>query len=288
MSEITSRPSLRSVAAANCIAAIGTGQAILAGHVLQSLVAQVDPPLARQWADGVAAPREHVLSVPAALGQQLTAERDALTASVGKLAPLTALKLSVLSGIDAAGYVGKPSDIATPLRALANAADVTAAEHARAELFRTLQASHLDALLTTVARACTESSRSLAFNTVTIDATPDGLTRIVATDAAGRALVSEISVTGRDVQVETEVVGVRDGSCTSLLDRYDAEMAAHGVQGDRTRRTTGGICQLNAARRMLNRLVKPKIEGAPPKSGDGGERRRRLNAKPTAANRQRG
>ncbi len=275
MSEVTSRPRVRQVSAATLAASVlGAGVVRLSGAALRQLVARVDPILAQQL-QRTSSPASPIVAVTAARRAQLAAERAVLASSVSPQSPLQTFKLSVLAGLDAAGYVDVHGAASRSLRALLEAPTLREAVEARRQLVPALEASQLQALSAAVVQACVESCRQIAFDQIAVD-TAGTLTRVTALDRAGRALVSEVSVAGHDVRVETEVVGVLDGSCHHILDQFDAAMAAHGVDAVPSRRPTGGTCQLAAARRLAERLDKvPSVRTSGP---DAVHRRRRLNA----------
>lgn len=95
-----------------------------------------------------------------------------------------------------------------------------------------------------------------------------GQQRIVATDEAGRALVTEIR-SGSDTHlpsIETEVVGYTDGRCQPILDRFDASLQAQGVHSDGApeRRFTGGVCELAYAREYIRKKIAPAARQSVP------------------------
>jgi hypothetical protein len=56
-------------------------------------------------------------------------------------------------------------------------------------------------------------------------------------------------------------VGLHDGSCNEILDRFDAALAAEGVRAGAPRRSfTGGVCELAAAREFVRRLPRPALK----------------------------
>jgi hypothetical protein len=86
----------------------------------------------------------------------------------------------------------------------------------------------------------------------------------VATDPAGRSLVTEIgTLPSGEASLTTEVVGVRDGSCGQILDRFDATLERLGVHaGPPQRRSTGGVCELAAARDLLRKKALGSVRRA--------------------------
>lgn len=278
MSEITARPKVKAIIV-TCLPATGDGvaPAVVDRATLRQFVASIDHGLAERF-DALPAThgsKSEATALPVAQHRQLAAERAVLTSMAGQVPPLAAMKLSVLSGIESGGFVTTPVDLRAPLESLLTATSVAVAEQARGVLIERLHTSHLSAIITAATAACSDSSQALGFDRVTVEARGDGQRRAVATDDAGRVLVSEITVVGREVQVETEVVGVRDGSCHGLLDQFDAHLEARGVVGDRSRRTTGGFCQLAAAKSLFEPLTKGRDPG---RTRD--DVHRRVNTKP--------
>lgn len=115
--------------------------------------------------------------------------------------------------------------------------------------------------------------------------------RFAATDPSGRSLVTEISAPkDRDVRIETEVVGVSDGSCHSILDDFDKALEAEGLRSQPAKRkVTGGVCELAAVRAFVEREIAPMaMANAANKpaaiTNDAVKRARRLNKKTLAIN----
>jgi len=110
--------------------------------------------------------------------------------------------------------------------------------------------------------ACTRASALAGFRAATVVRVSGVQTRIVATSPAGHALVTEIRVSlSGEASLATEVVGLRDGSCQGILDQFDSALEAEGVRGSApTRRFTGGVCELAAARAFSRRLAPSRLE----------------------------
>lgn len=163
MSAVTSRPRVRSVSSASLSAAVLAGGAIvLTGRALFALVRSIDSSLAASLADtqrGIPAVETSDLqSVPRSRREQLAAERRVLAASLDAAQPLDALKVAALAGLDAACFAVAPRIVEEPVRALATAATPGDVEHARAELRRIVEASHLNVLSASIAAVCREAS----------------------------------------------------------------------------------------------------------------------------------
>jgi hypothetical protein len=114
-----------------------------------------------------------------------------------------------------------------------------------------------------IAKACGLAAEALAFDRVEVrpSLVGNGL-RVLALNPDGRTLVSEIEAKpDGEIDLQTEVIGVTDGSCHVLLDRFDAEIERLGLTSDRRRESTGGVCQLATAREFVGRrLVRAPAE----------------------------
>jgi hypothetical protein len=105
--------------------------------------------------------------------------------------------------------------------------------------------------------------------------------RVIATNDHNQSLVTEISSDREGYPaMETEVIGVVDGTCHNILDAFDVALEAEGVRAQKPKRSsTGGICQLASAKKF----VQGKMQRAqlPARTGQAGQqatrRARRLN-----------
>jgi hypothetical protein len=130
--------------------------------------------------------------------------------------------------------------------------------------------------------ACQQAAVRVGFDRLETLAGLRGELRLIASDPAGRTLVTEIRTGGNgDVGLETEVVGVSDGSCHEILDAFDRSLEAEGIRSAPSQRKfTGGVCELAAAREFVRRKVKRPTTQAPPAVKTGREairRTQRLN-----------
>ncbi len=190
------------------------------------------------------------------------------------LTPAERVQVSALLSIAAAPcLVDEPRAIAPSIEALAKASSLLQANQARSRLFSALEASHQRVFLGAVSEACSKAAVRAGFTQVETRRGPLGELRVIASDAVGRSLVSEISADSqRDVRLETEVVGVTDGSCHDIMNRHAEALLAEGIRsGPPARRPTGGVCvlpaswevacrQAEARARRLQRLNRPSTE----------------------------
>ncbi len=117
-------------------------------------------------------------------------------------------------------------------------------------------------LLGAVERAC----RSCQFSTIR-----KGDDHLVAEDVGGRALAISIAADGT---LRAEVLGVADGSCRALLDRFLEALRAEGVELSlKERRWTGGAPSTPAALNWVRKRVGKK--SAPTAPGSSSRRDRK-------------
>lgn len=192
------------------------------------------------------------------------------------LPALETAKLGTLLTLRAAPFVCEPASLQAPLQAVANAKTEAAVLQAASGLFETATTGHLQMMTDALATACKRASVESGFPTVDTMVGIEGDIRIIASDDRGRALVTEIH-SGRkhEPSLETEVVGVTDGSCVGILDRFDRALEEQGVRGIAPeRKWTGGVCELGAAKELLK-----KLQFSSKGKQDAAQRTRKLNAR---------
>jgi hypothetical protein len=121
-----------------------------------------------------------------------------------------------------------------------------------------LEASNQQILVQSLVNAVNQASTKTGFGQVKVD-NFQGKTRVIATNFSGQALVTEINTTDQ-VNIATEVIGVTDGSCNEILDRFEQALLEEGVvrDGAPERKFTGGVVDLDAAKDFIRSRVTPK------------------------------
>jgi hypothetical protein len=140
-----------------------------------------------------------------------------------------------------------------------------------------------------IATACRTASAITGFTTIAVHRSSATDVRVVAIDGAGRALVSQVGVDAlHRPHLTTEILGVRDGTCHEILDRFDAAMDAGGIRSVARRRSfTGGVCATAGARDYLREcgaVLRPNALAVPSEESQ----TRQRNLAPRKANRSRG
>ena len=253
MSERTTR-SVQAINTAPLVAAASS--AVLAAHVLGKLahlLGQAAFDSFRQSASGLEMPvslRPACNIAPIKTPAKRLKVRDDV-----RLPDVEAVKLDAILNLASKPYVVEPAAIEPHIQALQTATTLADTRREAAALTAAVRASHDRVLVINLAVACREAAIEIGFPSVDIAERSGGVVHIVASEPSGRALVTEIGP-GQAPQLATEVVGVSDRSCTTILDAFDKALAKRGVRllGHR-RRFTAGVPELEVAREFVRRKV---------------------------------
>lgn len=261
MSEVSSRPRVRSVASravdTQVLSAVAVGTVVspaLLGLARQAFATQ----------PAVQHPRvERLVASPEAALQLAEMRVAAAARVVSGVDRVVAAKAAALLAVSEAPLVVRPAAVISQIERLMEAATFEAVQQAEQDLLRAVKAEHSQVVSAALAESCRHASAEAGFAAAETTIGARGVIRVVATDASGRALVSEIQH-GDDThapRIETEVVGVTDGRCHATLDRFDAAMEAQGVRidGSPARQWTGGVCELSVARDFIRQKVQPAV-----------------------------
>ncbi len=190
-------------------------------------------------------------------------------------------RLATVVALEQTPYAAQSPMVVTAAAALSGASGDERVKQAAERLVSAVEQEHATRFTQALTRACRAASLTLGFKSQKVIA-DKGQVRVVATDPLGRSLVSEIhGGVNREPRVETEIVGVTDGSCQELLDAFDQALDDQGVCGARReRRTTGGVCTLAAAREFFGMAPRKRATlPAPPANAQAPHRAARLNAR---------
>lgn len=268
MSAKTSRSQVRSVSSTALSLAI-TGGLALASLIIASIARSLsqaarqalDAALKAHTASGTQSEEHRTVRSVSVLHEErrLCQQQIAQEIAGYDLTETEAIKVSTLASIAATPYVVEtPAVIQEPLEALRLAASPEQAQQAQHRLLQAIEVSHHRIFIQGLTLACTNAAIQVGFSSVQTLSGPAGTVRVIATDQAGRALVTEIHTDPqRGVSLETEVVGVTDGSCLSILDAFDKALEELGVRASAPeRKFTGGVCELAAAREFIRKEVR--------------------------------
>lgn len=138
--------------------------------------------------------------------------------------------------------------------ALSQSSTLAGIEVAKNDLMKTLEVGQQKIFTTTLLNACHNAALEIGFKKIEARPSPlPSVFRLSAEDSIGRGFVIEVTAPlDRDVRIETEVVGVNDGSCNSILDAFDKALEDQGVRSQPPKRKyTGGVCETAAVRDFL-------------------------------------
>jgi hypothetical protein len=290
MSATTSRPEIQSVSGAG-LAAVTAGGALLAAALISSLVSSLGSAGRRAYERTItSAPQKapDTLKPVTALRNERRARRQQAVApsALKDLTQVEALKVSTLASIAATPYLtGDSPLVRQQLAEVCKAGSVAALRQAETSLLQTLEGEHHRLFVRSLTLACANAAMKVGFKAIQMTTGPSGEARVIASDSTGRSLVTEISADPeRDTNIATEVVGVADGSCTTILDAFDKALEEEGVRASAPRRKyTGGVCELAAARDFVRGKVKRASASDQPhdseSAGVATRRSQRLNQK---------
>lgn len=198
---------------------------------------------------------------------------------------VTAARTAALASIQGAAVPqGAAPVVEKLLLAVQQAPTLKAVQTVRAELGRVLANQHAVAFSAALSETCVRAAARLDYTRVAVSAGPGGVQRIVAKNAAGHALVTEVSVAadGR-ASMKTEVFGTKDPECGRVLSAHGEALKAEGLRApDPHRRKTGGVAQLDATianlRDLLTPPMSPRTHEPPPTTPSGSTGGRRAGA----------
>lgn len=284
MSEISATPSVLAIAALP--AGLLVGGIVLTGVIVRKLINSLDKKVQATFAEAMEAIPQQSAEVLRPLS---LVEKDSqlhMKSALQKLDRLRLpraeqMRLSTLVSLAAGPYI--TNDLVSldqPLAALVSARTPEETAKASAVLYQQVHAGHQQAFTRGLTHVCTNAVRKIGFSSVETGAGPLGDVRLIGTDADGRSLVVEIQKgKNGDSGLAAEVLGVRDGSCHTILDAFETALAEQGVRYTQPRRTpTGGVCQLQAARDfVLRRVDRGHVGRSGGASNESQRRTQRLN-----------
>jgi hypothetical protein len=173
-----------------------------------------------------------------------------------KLTALESTKLETLMALGVTPYACEPATLQPSIKALMEAGTRAEADKAAKQLVIAAECGHREFLAQALITACRNASLEAGFPHLETTLGLDGATRVIGTDSDGRALITEMRTDQHEeFLVETEVVGVTDRSCVTIMDRFDLALEKQGVRTDTpVRKATSGVCELAAAKEFLQRM----------------------------------
>jgi hypothetical protein len=191
--------------------------------------------------------------------RQAIAQQVTVPVAGHKLSTLDTAKVAAIATCAATPYkVPASAQVSKCVKQLYAATNDRQVQLAQQQLLQVLETGNQQVLIQSLVGACSRASVTVGFDRVKVD-TFQGKTRVVATNFNGQALITEIDTTDR-VDIATEVLGVTDGTCNGILDRFEQALTEEGVirDGAPERKFTGGVVELDAAKDFIRSRVAPK------------------------------
>ena len=118
--------------------------------------------------------------------------------------------------------------------------------------FAEIKREHAKVFTDTLSSAIMAASSTIGFSQVRLETVTPSLIRIIATDPKGINLISEIHTdASKKIDVLSELEGVTDGSCKTIMDEFNTELEKRGIVAVRKEcKSTSGIAGLPYAKKM--------------------------------------
>lgn len=169
---------------------------------------------------------------------------------VDRVTRLQASALSTIAGAQQQLAVPQPEIITTKLQRLTSATTVEGAKEAAKAVFSEIYRQHTGEFVRGLTEAITGSAAVIGFSNAKVQSSPN-LIRIIANNPANQHLICEIEV-GKTVDVLSELVGITDGSCSKLMQQFEAELSKRGVSASEKEHTpTHGVPRMPYAQRLI-------------------------------------
>jgi hypothetical protein len=272
MGSISTKPRHKPVAVNNAalLTAAGSMIALIAAAAMKRRVGSPAP------STGVKA----LTSLPALSRELATSQSRHVRAlkAQGGFNELEVIKQSALLAVaESSALASGTTAFDAPVKALVAADSPSAALRAQAQFFETIRAGHQQAQIANFRVVAANAFRRIGFASVEELPGTDDKLRLVGRDAAGRTLVTEFETHHeRGESVSSEVLGVCHSQSEELLGAFEKALEEEGVIGQPpTRRRTGGVAQLEAARAFIRRPVsKTLLPGHEASKSDEADRKR--------------
>jgi hypothetical protein len=146
-----------------------------------------------------------------------------------------------------------PKQIKGELQILSNSSEITQAKVAIHTLKDKMINEHQLNLERLICQSVEQSAIEQGFTNIET-VRERNVTKVIATDQIGHALISEIKDDSDGCVINSEVAGYFDGSCHKILNDFEKALVAKGIQGDIIEcHKTYGIPLLETTKSFLNR-----------------------------------
>jgi len=172
--------------------------------------------------------------------------------------PIVARKATLISTLNKMDFKIQQGDaISSNLKAVLQANDMKTLNTEIKTVMNKLEAVHTGAFVQNIASACALASQNIGFREVEIK-TVQGKLEVIAGNNQGQHILTEINIDPKfnQVNANTELIGITDGSCTLTMNRFNEELRKMNIKiGTEKNSFTGGICQMSYAK-MIDKQVK--------------------------------
>jgi hypothetical protein len=152
--------------------------------------------------------------------------------------------ISIVSRMDF--KVTNQKELSNGLQAVLKAPDEVALNTEIKTLMNCLESGHTKVFVANIAQACATASVKVGFGQVTIKPV-NGKLEVIAKNKEGKHIVSEVAIDTKSNQLNcnTEIIGITDGSCTTIIEQFNDELKKMGIKiGAEKTILTGGVCQM--------------------------------------------
>lgn len=175
--------------------------------------------------------------------------------------PVVARKATLINTLNKMDFkIKKDDSINRSLLAVFQAKDMKTLNTEIKTVINKLKVSHTEVFTQNIAIACAVASKKIGFREVEIK-TVQGKLEVIASNNQGQRILSEINVDSKTNQVNanTETIGITDGSCLSIINRFNEELKKMNIKiGNEKNTFTGGDCQMSYARMIDQQEKKSK------------------------------
>lgn len=175
---------------------------------------------------------------------------------IDSVSRLQASAISTIAGAQQQLAVSQPEIITAKFQGLTSATTVEGAKEAAKAVFAEIHRQHTGEFVRGLTEAITGSAVAIGFSNAKIQSAPN-MMRIVANNPVNQYLICEIEV-GKTVDVQSELVGITDGSCSKLMQQFEAELSKRGVTAsEKEQKPTHGVPQMPYAQRLIKAKKTP-------------------------------
>ena len=162
-------------------------------------------------------------------------------------APLTAKKAAWFSILSKMNFkIVQPNYIKANILAVIMAENMEVLNNEMKTVMQILENEHTKVFANNLAMACANASFNVGFKNVEIKKVGERL-EVIATNNTGQHLNSEIYLDAgtNQVNANTETIGITNGSCSTIIANFNAELKKMGMRfGSEKTKPTGGIPQM--------------------------------------------